>query len=50
MPESQVRELIYTTGIPTFARPKGIPKGYRIKLLEKPGSIKYVHPTDDGLI
>ncbi len=48
MPESKVRELIHTTGIPTFSRPKGIPENYRIKLSEKPGGMKYVHPTDEG--
>lgn len=48
IPESQARELIHAAGIPTFARPKGIPESYRIKLSEKPGGIKYVHPTDEG--
>ncbi len=48
MSESQVRELIQATGIPTFARPKGIPENYRIKLSDKPGGIKFVHPVDEG--
>jgi tetratricopeptide (TPR) repeat protein len=48
MSESQARELIHATGLPTFLRPKGIPENYRIKLSDKPGGIKYVHPTDEG--
>ena len=48
MPESQIRELIHSTDIPTFARPKGIPENYRIKLSDKPGGVKYVHPIDEG--
>ncbi len=48
MPEPQARELIHATGIPTFPRPAGIPGNYRVKLSDKPGGIKYVHPTDEG--
>jgi hypothetical protein len=48
MPESQIREFIHATGIPTFPRPKGIPENYRVKLADKPGGMKYVHPTDEG--
>ncbi len=48
MSETQCRELIHATGIPTFLRPKGIPENFRIKLSDKPGGIKYVHPTDEG--
>jgi hypothetical protein len=48
MSESQVRDLIHATGIPTFPRPKGIPENYRIKLADKPGGMKYVHPTNEG--
>ncbi|MGE5196071.1 MAG: hypothetical protein ACM3JI_01925 [Anaerolineae bacterium] len=44
MPEAQIRELIHQTGIPTFPRPVGIPENFRVKLSEKPGGIKYVHP------
>ncbi len=44
MSESSIRELIHGTGIPTFAKPKGIPKEYRVKLSKKPGGMKYVHP------
>ncbi len=48
MPESEVKELIHTTGIPTFSRPKGIPQNYKVKLADKPGGMKYVHPHDEG--
>ncbi len=48
MSETQARELIEKTGLPTFPRPKGIPENYRVKLSDKPGGIKYVHPTDEG--
>jgi tetratricopeptide (TPR) repeat protein len=48
MAEWEIRELIHSTGIPTFTRPKGIPENYRIKLSDKPGGIKYVHPRDEG--
>ncbi len=48
MTEERARELIHQTGIPTFSRPMGIPENYRIKLSDKPGGIKYVHPSDEG--
>lgn len=48
MSESRIRELIHEAGIPTFPRPKGIPENYRIKLSDKPGGMKYVHPNDEG--
>lgn len=48
MPEAKVRELIHSTGIPTFPKPNGIPKNYRIKLSEKGCGMKYVHSTDEG--
>ncbi|MCP5505047.1 MAG: hypothetical protein H7A41_07845 [Chlamydiales bacterium] len=48
LPESKARELIQSTNIPTFSRPKGIPENYRVKLSDKPGGIKYVHPNDEG--
>jgi tetratricopeptide (TPR) repeat protein len=44
MPENQVRELIQQAGIPTFPRPKGTPENFRVKLSEKPGGMKYIHP------
>lgn len=46
-PEFEVRELIHKTGIPTFSRPKGIPKEYRVKLSTNGAGIKYVHPGSD---
>lgn len=48
MPETKIREVIHSTGIPTFPKPKGIPKEYRVKLSKKPGGMKYVHPQDEG--
>jgi tetratricopeptide (TPR) repeat protein len=48
MPEAQVRQLIHSTGIPTFSRPQGIPQNYKVKLSDKPGGMKYVHPQDEG--
>ncbi len=46
--ENQLRELIQEAGIKTFPRPQGIPENYRIKLTDKSGGMKYVHPTDVG--
>jgi hypothetical protein len=48
MPEMSARELIHEAGIPTFPRPKGIPENYRIKLSDKSGGMKYVHPNNEG--
>ena len=47
MPETQVRELIQKTGIPTFPRPKGIPDNFRVKLSSNGVGMKYVHPTNE---
>jgi len=44
MSEIQAKELIRQSGIPTFPRPNGIPESFRVKLSEKPGGIKYIHP------
>jgi hypothetical protein len=38
-------ELIHQAGLPIFPRPKGIPENFRVKLSEKPGGMKYVHPN-----
>lgn len=46
--EIEVRGLIHQTGIKTFPRPNGIPENYRIKLSDKPGGMKYVHPENEG--
>lgn len=48
LPEMQIRELIHQTGIKTFPRPNGIPENYRIKLTNKSGGMKYVHPDNEG--
>ncbi len=45
--ETQVRDLIHQTGIPTFPRPQGIPDNFRIKLADKGAGIKYVHPNHE---
>ena len=47
-PEHEVRNFIHQTGIPTFSRPKGIPKNYRVKLSNNGAGMKYVHPKDEG--
>lgn len=47
LPEMQIRELIRQAGIETPARPVGIPESFRIKLADKPGGIKYVHPQNE---
>ncbi len=44
LPESQIRELIHKAGLQPISRPMGIPENFRIKLSDKPGGIKYVHP------
>ncbi len=47
-PEHEIRNLIHKTAIPTFPRPKGIPKNYRVKLSNTGAGMKYVHPKDKG--
>ncbi|NGX37735.1 MAG: hypothetical protein K1000chlam2_00897 [Chlamydiae bacterium] len=47
IPEHKVRGLIHETGIPTFARPKGIPENYRVKLSKNGAGMKYVHPNNE---
>ena len=44
--ESQVRELIHQTGMPTFPRPQGIPDNFRVKISDRGAGIEYVHPTN----
>ncbi len=46
-PEHEVRNLIHGTGIPTFTRPNGIPKNYRVKLSNNGAGMKYVHPNNE---
>ena len=46
MPEMEARELLHQAGVRTFPRPKGIPENFRIKLSEKPGGMKYIHPQN----
>jgi tetratricopeptide (TPR) repeat protein len=47
MPESQVRELIHTTGIQTFPRPKGIPENYIVSVSDKGVGMKYIDPKNN---
>jgi len=49
MPEMKVRELIHETGIPTFERPKGIPKDFLVMVADKGAGMEYVHPTNTHL-
>ena len=44
MSEAQAFERLREVGIPSFPRPAGIPDTFRVRLSEKPGGIKYVHP------
>lgn len=46
MPEIQCRELIHTTGIQTFPRPKGIPENFKVRITGKGGGMEYVHPIN----
>lgn len=46
LPEQQVRELIHSTGIPTFPRPEGIPEDFLVMISEKGGGMTYMHPND----
>ncbi|MES2200072.1 MAG: tetratricopeptide repeat protein [Chlamydiota bacterium] len=45
IPEAQARELIHQAGGRTFPRPVGIPENFRVKIADKSGGMKYVHPT-----
>ncbi|MCI5052291.1 MAG: hypothetical protein MRY21_04020 [Simkaniaceae bacterium] len=44
MEEYQIRKLLKRAGMPTFNRPKGIPKSFRTKLSNGGCGIIYVHP------
>jgi hypothetical protein len=44
MPETQCRELIHKTGIPTFPRPTSIPENFRIRITDKGAGVIYFHP------
>jgi hypothetical protein len=45
MPEAQIRDLIHQQGIPTFAKPAGIPDNFLVRITEKGAGMEYVHPT-----
>ncbi|MBN1914311.1 MAG: hypothetical protein JW769_00265 [Parachlamydiales bacterium] len=44
MPEVRCRELIHKAGFPTFPRPQGIPKNFRVKVSDKGAGMIYYHP------
>jgi tetratricopeptide (TPR) repeat protein len=44
MSESQCRELIHKTGIPTFPRPANIPENFRVRISNKGAGMIYLHP------
>ncbi len=44
IPEVQCRELIHKAGLPTFPRPRGIPKNFRVKVSDKGAGMTYYHP------
>ena len=44
MPEVRCRELIHKAGLPTFPRPQGIPKNFRVKVSDKGAGMIYYHP------
>lgn len=44
MTETQCRDLIHKTGIPTFTRPMGIPENFRVKIASKGAGLIYMHP------
>jgi len=45
MPENAVRKILHQAEFKTFARPKGIPENFKLKLSNKGGGMKYVHPN-----
>ena len=46
MAETEIRNLIHQQGIPTFARPAGIPDNFLVRITEKGAGMEYVHPVD----
>lgn len=49
MSETQARQLIHQTGIKTFARPKGVPENFRVRISDKGAGMEYVHPANKHL-
>ncbi len=45
MLESECRELIHKTGVPTFPRPIGMPDNFRVKISSKGAGMIYIHPN-----
>ena len=46
LPEEKIRELIKSTGIKTFPKPKGIPESFRVKISKSGAGMIYVHPEN----
>jgi len=46
--ETEIRILLKEAGFKPPPRPKGIPKDWKVKLSDKGGGMKYVHPKDSG--
>ena len=44
--ETQVRELIYQTGIQTFPRPASIPENFIVRITDRGAGMEYMHPTN----
>lgn len=44
--EAKVRQLIHETGLPTFARPNGIPENFLVMVADRGAGMEYVHPTN----
>lgn len=47
--ENHLRKALHKHGIPTFEKPKGIPKDWKVKITEKSGGIKYYDPKNPHL-
>jgi tetratricopeptide (TPR) repeat protein len=46
LPEFKVRELIHKTGVPTFAKPEGIPDDFLVMISDRGAGMEYVHPIN----
>ncbi len=44
MPETQCKDLIYKTGVPTFPKPANIPENFRVRISDKGAGLIYMHP------
>ncbi|KKK69420.1 hypothetical protein LCGC14_2934200, partial [marine sediment metagenome] len=48
MPENAVRKILHQAEFKTFARPKGIPENFKVKLSNKGGGMKYINPKNEA--